>query len=107
MKYGLSDSVLEQLRGVFRAFPEIEEVVLYGSRAMGNFKPSSDIDLALMGDLDVATLSKINWSLDDLMLPYKMDTSIRSHIRQPELLDHILRVGVPIYKKGAVVLGPR
>lgn len=48
--YGLTDNELEKLCNLFRKHEEIEQAVLYGSRAKGNFKPFSDIDITLMGD---------------------------------------------------------
>ncbi|MCJ8498345.1 nucleotidyltransferase domain-containing protein [Chryseobacterium salipaludis] len=58
------------IKGVFEKFPQVHEVVIYGSRAKGNFKPYSDIDLSLIGnDLSQKVLFRIELSLDDLMLP--------------------------------------
>jgi hypothetical protein len=53
----------------------------------------------MIGDeLDVKTQFKIENELDDLMLPYKIDLSVKAHIENPELLDHIDRVGLTFYK---------
>jgi predicted nucleotidyltransferase len=49
MKYGLKDAVIEKMQAVFASFPEVERVSVYGSRAKGNFKLGSDIDLTLHG----------------------------------------------------------
>ena len=49
MKYGLSDQVITKIIDVFTKFPEVKEVILYGSRAKGNYKRGSDIDLAIKG----------------------------------------------------------
>ena len=79
---------------VFEAFPQVKEVILYGSRALGTFKACSDIDLTVKGDLvDHFTLNQISSQLDDLLLPYSIDLSIYSYIESPDLLDHIQRVG--------------
>lgn len=76
----------------------IDEVTLYGSRAMGNFKSGSDIDLTFKGEhIDHSTLYKIERALDDLLLPYIFDLSLWSHIDNPELLEHIDRVGIVFY----------
>lgn len=59
--YGLTDNELEKLCNLFRKHEEIEQAVLYGSRAKGNFKPFSDIDITLMGDrLTYKSLEKPN-----------------------------------------------
>ncbi|WP_197904747.1 nucleotidyltransferase domain-containing protein [Desulfosarcina alkanivorans] len=50
---------------------------MYGSRAKGNFKPGSDIDLTLkVNRLNLHLLNKISLELDDLLLPYTVDLSI-------------------------------
>jgi len=98
MKYGLDDSIIEAIISEFKKVPEIESVVLYGSRAKGNFKPASDIDLTLSGPLLTIThLNNLSWALDDLLLPYTFDLSILSHIKDGDVLDHIKRVGVVLY----------
>ena len=100
MKYGLKDHIIQQIQKVFSDFPLIEEVILYGSRAKGNYKPGSDIDFTLQGkDLDLSALNKISLALDDLFLPYTFDLSIYKHIDSDDLLDHIKRVGICFYKK--------
>lgn len=63
--YGLTDNELEKLCNLFRKHEEIEQAVLYGSRAKGNFKPFSDIDITLMGDrLTYNTLSSLSDEID-------------------------------------------
>jgi predicted nucleotidyltransferase len=100
MKYGLKDKTIGSIVRVLASFPEIEEAILYGSRAMNSFKPGSDIDITLKGDqLDTILLNKINLALDELYLPNKIDLSIYHYIDHPDLLDHILRIGKLIYRK--------
>lgn len=100
MKFGLEENTLTQISAVLRAFPEVEKAVLYGSRAKGNFKAGSDIDLALYGaDLSLLLLHRIEDALDDLLLPYRLDLTIFSRITNAELLAHIARVGVVFYEK--------
>ena len=100
MQFGLPDNTIEKIKSVFASFPEVEEVVLYGSRAKGNFRPGSDIDLTLKGAaLNHSFLSKISLNLDDLLLPYTFDLSIYHQLQSPEFLDHIHRVGVVFYQR--------
>ncbi len=99
-EFGLTEKTVDKIRKVFSSFPEIEEVILYGSRAKGNFKAGSDIDLTLKGDNITHTiLSMIDIMLDDLMLPYIIDTSLFGNIDNEDLLEHIRRVGKIFYKK--------
>ena len=51
MKYGLEEQTLQTIFLIFGKYPEVEEVILYGSRAKGNFKPFSDIDITLKGKI--------------------------------------------------------
>jgi uncharacterized protein len=98
--HGLSDEAVAKIRGVFSHFPEVEKAVLYGSRAKGNAKPGSDIDLTLFGSrLDQAIVGRIDDELDDLLLPYRFDLSLFAHITHADLLQHIQRVGVAFYEK--------
>ena len=77
MKYGLTETTVEKICAVFARFPEIEKAVLYGSRAKGNFKMGSDIDLTLCGEALTSDLrSTIASALDDLLLPYTIDLSV-------------------------------
>ena len=101
LQFGLKPAVIDALRRVFEQFPEIACVLLYGSRAKGNFRQGSDIDLTVR--LQPAAkepsllLSQIRERLDDLNLIYIIDLSLYEQIKNPELLEHINRVGVRLY----------
>jgi len=100
MKFGLKKKIVEQIHTVFAEFPQVEEAILYGSRAKGNFKPGSDIDLTLIGEsINLQVLNGISRLLADSSIPYTVDISIFSHIDNEDLLDHIKRVGVVFYRK--------
>ncbi len=83
------------------AHPEVDQAILYGSRAKGTFKRGSDIDLTLVGDgdLTLTVLFQIMEEIDDLLHPYMMDLSIFRHISDPDVRDHIRRVGVTFYAR--------
>ena len=98
-RLGLKESALERINHVFAGHPNIQRVVLYGSRAKGTHRSGSDIDLTLFGDgLTVSELLKIDLELDELLLPYKIDLSLHHQIDSNELLEHIERVGKVLYK---------
>lgn len=100
MNYGLKEGQWEKLRSVFTQNPNIEKVVLYGSRAKGTHKPFSDVDITLVGsDLTHGDLTKLSSAIDDLNLPYTFDISLFHTLKSPELIDHIDRKGVPVYTK--------
>ncbi|MGH8436469.1 MAG: nucleotidyltransferase domain-containing protein [Pseudomonas sp.] len=102
LRFGLPPHAVEKLRGVFQGWPQIQRVLLYGSRAKGNYRPGSDIDLTLEGeDLSLSQLLAIENQIDDLLLPWMVDLSLKHRIDSPALLDHIQRVGVPFYTRRA------
>ena len=96
--FGLKQEAITQIKNVLSRSSKIEKAVIYGSRAKGNFKPGSDIDLTLVGPaLTTTDLLEIENHLDDLLLPYKFDLSILHMIESQDLLDHIARLGVDFY----------
>ncbi|SMO61583.1 nucleotidyltransferase domain-containing protein [Solitalea koreensis] len=96
----LDEHTVNAILGIFKKYPEIEKVLIYGSRAMNRHKPSSDIDMTLAGDqLDLSQLLKLENELDVLLLPYKIDLSLFRQIDNQDLIDHINRAGVIFYEK--------
>lgn len=97
---GLPPAAVEKIRSVFARYPQVEKAVLYGSRAKGNYKNGSDIDLTLYGEgLNLGVLLKILAELDDLLLPWMIDLSIYSAIDHAGLREHIERVGLIFYQR--------
>ena len=99
-RFGLKEATVTKILDVLAKYPEVESAILYGSRAMGNYRTGSDIDLTLTGqNLTYRLLSRLENDIDDLLLPYLFDISIFSHIENPDLVDHIHRVGVFLYQR--------
>ena len=86
-KYGISATNGKWITDILSQFAEVQESILFGSRAKGNFKPGSDIDLAVKGPVS-----------KDTLLPYFVDVGIYEHITNEALREHIDRVGISIYK---------
>ena len=105
MKYGLPQSTVQKICAVLNHYPQVEKAILYGSRAKGNYKNGSDIDLTLRGsaDLTLNVIYKILDDLDELLLPYTIDLSIFHTIGDPDMIEHIQRVGVTFYDKDEAV----
>jgi uncharacterized protein len=100
---GLSLATLDKIVSVLSQHAEIDSAIVYGSRAKGNYREGSDIDLTLTGEkLTYKTLLRIENEIDDLLLPYLFDISILSYIEDPDVVEHIRRVGVLLYVKGAI-----
>jgi uncharacterized protein len=103
MKFGLPDNVVEKMQLVFEKYPHVEKVIIYGSRAKGNYKNGSDIDLTIIGDLITdRDRRNIFFELDDLPIPYMVDLSIFSKLNHVDLEEHILRVGQIFYEQGRI-----
>ena len=93
-QFGLDQKTISAIRAVFDRCKRVQNVVLYGSRAKGNYRQGSDIDLVIVApELNTEDLLKFENELEDLMLPYKIDLSLQHHIDNKNLLEHIHRVG--------------
>jgi predicted nucleotidyltransferase len=100
MNSGLSAATIAAIHGVLAQHPRVVKAVLYGSRAKGNYKIGSDIDLTLFGEgLEYSEMMDIAMELDDLLLPYMIDLSIFEKLDHAELKEHIERVGQLFYEK--------
>jgi predicted nucleotidyltransferase len=98
--FGIKSITLSKIVELFQKHPCINEVILYGSRAKGNYRPGSDIDLCLVGEsIEDTVLTQIDNELDELLLPYQFDVSVRDKILDQALLDHISRVGKIIFSR--------
>lgn len=99
-KLGLHISTLDKLSSVFKQHQSIDSVLIYGSRAKGNYRQGSDIDLTIKGGLMAfAELMQIENQIDDLFLPYTVDLSQYQQLCNTDLIDHIDRVGIVIYEQ--------
>ncbi|MFQ4140080.1 nucleotidyltransferase domain-containing protein [Nodosilinea sp. PGN35] len=102
--YGLTESDMAQILGACRQFEAIAAVVLFDSRAKGNYKPGSDVDLAVKGDrITQRTLAQMADRLnEDLPLPYVFDVVHYDTLDQP-LVEHIDRVGIVLYDRASAI----
>jgi predicted nucleotidyltransferase len=98
MKFGLSDEDIDSINDIFKNYL-IEKAVIFGSRAKGNYKDGSDIDIALFGDVDFKNILEIKVEYDELFIPYKLDVVDYKKIKSKELKEHIDRVGKVFYAK--------
>lgn len=97
-KYGLSVANGKRITDILSQFAEVREAILFGSRAKGNYKPGSDVDLAVKGPISKDVLSALLAAFEDSILPYFFDVVIYEHITNKALKEHIDRVGISIYK---------
>ncbi len=98
-EYGLKEHHIAIIYSILEKHHEIDEAILYGSRAKGNYRNGSDIDLTLKGKkLNLSILSTIQLELEDSSLPHQVDVSLYDCIDNPRLLEHINRVGISFFK---------
>lgn len=99
MNFGLDSLTISKIQTVFENYPSVKEVIIYGSRAKGNYREGSDIDITLKGEgLDYRLLSSIEQRIDELNTPYLFDISIYKELKSESLMDHIDRVGKVFYQ---------
>lgn len=98
--YGLLDRDLKYILIAISNYPEIAEALIFGSRAMGNYKKGSDVDIAIKGDnIDRIIVRRLSEDLNEnLPLPYFFDVISYYEISNDELKTHINLVGKTIYK---------
>lgn len=101
MDFGLKELDLEYIIKTIKSFSEIEKAAIFGSRAKGNYKPGSDIDIAIYGEkITFDILSKLHSVLEEQSpMPYFFDIVDYTHLNHKELKEHIERVGCIIYTK--------
>lgn len=101
LSFGLSEKTLGSLRSYFSSIPEVDQVILYGSRARGDFHKGSDIDLMLIGSgITPRLLSKMDMEIDDLLLPYFIQITDRKEIRDARFWEVVESEGVVFWKRG-------
>jgi predicted nucleotidyltransferase len=101
MTYGLSDAQRQEIIQFIAAYPEVEAAILFGSRALGTYKPASDVDIALKGQGVTASLAaRLKFDIEeDTYLPYFFDFVAYPTITRKALKAHIDGKGVCLYRK--------
>lgn len=101
MRFGFRESDLDYIIKSIKRFSEIEKAVIFGSRAKGNYKPGSDIDIAIFGEnISFDTVSKLHAVLEDSgPMPYLIDVVDYTHLEHKELREHIEQIGKVIYER--------
>lgn len=100
MSFGLPDSLIEKITNILHNHSEVEEALIYGSRAKGNYREGSDIDMVLKGEhLNETIRNQIFWEIDELNSPYTLDLSIYHQITSQDLIQNIDRVGKSLFQR--------
>ena len=99
-EFGLSHKTIQQIRDVFRRYPVIQQVKIYGSRAMGRYEKGSDIDLAFYAQTEDVLEGRLLTDLDELATPYLFDVTDYYKISSLPLKEHIDTFGKIFYQRG-------
>lgn len=99
-KYGLLEKDINSLVSIISANHKVDKIILFGSRAKGNFSAGSDIDIAVKGHLlKLTDILDFKIKTDNLSLPYKIDLVIYDSIKENDLISHINRVGINLFER--------
>lgn len=98
MDTGLTQSDIRRITAAIKQFSEIEDAIIFGSRAKGTYKKASDVDLAIKGRAVTSeTIKRLNFLLnEELPLPYFFDVVHYESLENQLLVEHIDRVGKSI-----------
>ena len=95
MKFGLTGADIEQISTIIGSFPEVQQAIIFGSRALGSHKNGSDVDIALKGkNIPHAIVTRIKYQLnEETTMPYFFDVVDYDALRNEELKTHIDQFG--------------
>ena len=108
MKFGLEQHIIDNLIDVFEQYTKVDKAIVFGSRAKGNYRPDSDIDIAIKGqDLNTDDIIAMSVAFEEKGITHKIDLINYDKINdlsakaqaEPDLKDHIDRVGIELYSR--------
>lgn len=94
MKFGLREEIYDKIQNITQKYKY--EFYIFGSRARGDFRNNSDIDIAIFGDVSLEDEMKIKNEFDEIDMEYMMDIIFVSQIANVNLLENIKKEGVII-----------
>lgn len=98
--FGLRDSDILAIKQILELYPQVQKAHIFGSRAKGNYKNGSDIDIAIQGkSISYSTILNISEVLnEETMMPYHFDVLDYNSIQNNDLIEHINRAGIVFYE---------
>lgn len=98
-KFGLKEGIIDSIVNIIKQYKEIERASIFGSRARGDYKPTSDIDIVLYGDLLTNTINtKVFLGIEELYIPFKIDLiNFNTLSEKNKLKQNIEKEGIDIY----------
>ena len=98
MAFNLDEGLIRSIRKIGRNYA-VEQIVLFGSRARGDHKPVSDIDLAVFLLPESNCSGRLTSDIEDLNTLFKIDTIFINENIDPKLLENIKKEGVLLYER--------
>ncbi len=98
---GLEERYIQMIGKLASALPDIQKIILFGSRAKGTHEERSDVDLCLVLE-ENAGLNARHFRLDleeDTVIPYQFDVVYLDEISDSRFKEEILKTGVVIYER--------
>ena len=94
--FGITEISYSLLLEAFSKYPEVEEVIIFGSRAKGNFKKGSDIDFAIKGKecSEELAMNIKGYLNEEVSIPYYVDVVDYASLKNKALKEHIDRIGI-------------
>jgi type I restriction enzyme S subunit len=100
MKFGLEQHIIDILIAVFEQHSKVDKALVFGSRAKGNYRTDSDIDIAIKGqDLNTDDIIAMSVAFEEKGITHKIDLINYDTIKEPDLKDHINRIGIELYSR--------
>lgn len=105
MRFGLREHEIKQLTQIIFSFPEVQGAIIFGSRAMGNFKSGSDVDIAIRGkNITHEIITRIRYLLnEETLMPYFFDVVDYDQITNEDLNQHIDQFGKELLPGRSVI----
>lgn len=99
-KMGINLKLLEEIKSILVKNSKIDKTVIFGSRARGDYKKTSDIDICIYSKtIDHMDINLIEDQLKQLNTVLDFDVIHFESISKKSLKDNIERDGVEIYVK--------
>ena len=95
MKYGIKEEIITQILDITKKYKQYK-FKLFGSRARGDYRKTSDIDIAIFENVEKDNEYKIKNEFDKLDIIYQIDLVFVNEKTKKELLNSIIRDGVDL-----------
>jgi len=102
--FGLKDSIIIKIKDVLLKYDEIEKALIFGSRARGDYKKTSDIDIAIFShNMTSSRINLLRNDFDDLDIIYTVDVVDFNKLSKEELKNNIINDGMVIYNRNSII----